>query len=250
VTPGLLPEEPEREAERARRPSRVERDRVIDALCEHYAQDQLEMGDLERLLDQASRVDDRAELLALLDGLKPLTPAPLVKGGGREEGRSLAPRQGGSELSTQHAGGRPGSLAERVPNSQLELAVWSGRVRKGSWVPARTIRVAAFMGGVELDFREARFGPGEVRVHIGAVMGGVEVLVPPGIHVEASGLALLGGFEQRLEGDAAADPDAPVLRITGFALLGGVEIETRLPGETPKEARRRRKGRGGKDGKG
>lgn len=223
---------------------------MIDALCEHYAQDRLGMGELERLLDQANRVDDRAELLALLDGFPPPTSALAKKGGGSEAGRSVASQRGSSVPSAQHTGGRPGSLAERVPDSQVEIAVLSGRVRKGSWVPARTIRVAAFMGGVELDFREAHFGPGEVRVHIGAVMGGVEILVPPGIHVEASGLALLGGFEQRLEGDAAGDPDAPVLRITGFAILGGVEIETRLPGETPKEARRRRKSRGGKDEKG
>jgi hypothetical protein len=247
VTPGLLPEDPDRAAERARRPSTAERERVIDALCEHYAQDRLEMGELEYLLDRASRAGDREELTALLDGLPALTPAaPDHRRSGGDERRLASSGEGRSDLPA-HAGGRPGSLAERVPDSQFEVAFWSGRVRKGSWVPARRIRVAAFMGGVELDFREARFGPGEVRVHIGAVMGGVEILVPPGIHVEASGFAFLGGFEERLEGDAAADPHAPTLRITGFAVLGGVEIETRLPGESPKEARRRRKGRGGAD---
>jgi hypothetical protein len=37
------------------------------------------------------------------------------------------------------------------------------------------------------------------------------------------------------------DPDRPVLRVTGLAIMGGVAIETRLLGESERDAHRRRK---------
>jgi hypothetical protein len=49
----------------------------------------------------------------------------------------------------------------------------------------------------------------------------------------------MGGFEHLT--DVAADPDAPTLRVTGFAIMGGVEISQRYPGETSRDARRRRR---------
>lgn len=115
----------------------------------------------------------------------------------------------------------------RVSDSQLEFAFWSGRKRSGSWVPARTIRVVACMGGVELDFRRAAFGVDEVELDVIAFMGGVEIVVPPGLHVETAGLALMGGFDENLEDVGPVDPDAPTLRITGFVLMGGVEVVCR-----------------------
>jgi len=37
------------------------------------------------------------------------------------------------------------------------------------------------------------------------------------------------------------DPDTPFLRIKGLCIMGGVEVSIRLPGETPREAKRRRR---------
>jgi hypothetical protein len=37
------------------------------------------------------------------------------------------------------------------------------------------------------------------------------------------------------------DPDRPVLVVKGFAMMGGVHIETRLVGETAGDAQRRRR---------
>jgi len=61
----------------------------------------------------------------------------------------------------------------------------------------------------------------------------VQIIVPPEMHVIDSGVAILGGRE--IAGDSAESlrPDAPVLRITGTCVLGGVEVK-----------RKPRKGRG------
>ena len=104
----------------------------------------------------------------------------------------------------------------------------------------------ALMGGVELDFREAAFGPGVTEVTVFALWGGVDIVVPPGLQVECSGAGILGGFERTPDelADASAaslDPGSPVLRVNGVALMGGVDVSTRLPGERERDAARRRK---------
>jgi hypothetical protein len=54
-------------------------------------------------------------------------------------------------------------------------------------------------------------------------MGGVEIIVPDDIDVETEGTGIMGGFEHFAH--TSDDPDAPLLRITGFAIMGGVEIK-------------------------
>lgn len=226
----------------ARSPSGADRQRIIDALCEHYAQDHLEVGEFERRLDRAHRISRRDELEALVSDLPTLSASPTSEPGRPSADvarRSKDQEDPGAEVVVPAGAGRV--PASRVPESQFEFAFWSGRQRSGSWIPARSIRAAAFMGSVELDFREALFGPGETRIHVVAVMGGVEIVVPPGIHVEADGLALIGAFEEKLGGGGDIPDNAPTLRITGFALMGGVEVVSRLPGESPRDARRRLK---------
>ena len=67
-----------------------------------------------------------------------------------------------------------------------------------------------------------------------SVMGGIAIIVPPHLQVECDGLAILGHFEGMERTTGEPDPDAPLLRITGVAVMGAVEISTRLPGETMK----------------
>lgn len=206
--------------------STARRQRVIDALCDHYAEDRLELHEFERRLDRAHQVRSVRELDKLLDDL------PALGSGAAKE----------LELHEEASpGGQSRVPASRVSESQFEFAIWSGRSRAGNWIPARKIRVVACMGGVELDFREALFGVEEVRVHVASILGGVEIIVPPGVHVATGGFAFMGAFEEKLAGAGPIPPDAPTIRITGFALMGGVEVTSRLPGETARQARRRLK---------
>lgn len=200
----------------------VRRQWVIDVLCEAYAEDQIGVRELESRLDEAHRARFENELAPLVSDL-------------------ILPEDAG-KLSAE---GRTGALQSaellRVPERQLSVGFWSGSVRKGSWVPARRITAVALQGGVELDFREAAFGPGIVEVRAFAVMGGIQVIVPPDLRVEASGFAIMGGFEERTESGLGGDGGGPLLKIRGFALMGAIQIDVRLPGETSREARSRRR---------
>jgi hypothetical protein len=215
--------EPDREGARS---LEGDRQRTIDALCEHFANDALDVKEFERRVDVANRAADLDDLKKLLADL----PQAQVPAKASRKGPVAAPRP------------EPATVpAERVPERQLVVGILGGGARKGSWVPARHNYGIAMMGGVELDFREARLGAGVTDVMVFAVWGGVEIVVPPHVHVESNGIGILGGFGQTGHSQVTTDPDAPMIRVKGVSFMGGVEVSVRYPGETAGDARRRRR---------
>jgi hypothetical protein len=57
-----------------------------------------------------------------------------------------------------------------------------------------------------------------------SIMGGVRLEVPPELRVEIGGFSLLGG--QRVDTDEQTHPQAPVLRLRAFSLMGGIRVWT------------------------
>ena len=87
----------------------------------------------------------------------------------------------------------------------LVLGILGGGDRKGRWrVPAR-MTVVNVLGGADLDLREAVLDAPEVEITVCSLMGGSDVIVPEGVHVELEGFALLGGnkLQPRRPGAAA-----------------------------------------------
>lgn len=198
---------------------------AIDELCDHFAGDRLTVEEFERRLDAAHQARTKDQLDALLADL-PTAPSALAR-----RAASPASRTGAHELADP----------DRVKDRELVVAVMGGNGRKGRWTPARHSVVMAVMGGAELDFRDAVMPPGVTEVQIYAFWGGVEILVPPDMHVESTGFAVMGGFDHAAEDAVEPSPGAPSLRITGIAVMGGVDISVRRPGETARDARRRRR---------
>ena len=140
----------------------------------------------------------------------------------------------------QPAAAVPVDPSRRVAARDFMVSIWGATDRKGSWTPARTITSLSIMGGAGLDFRDATFGTDEVNVRVVAVMGGAEIIVPPGVRVEWNGVAIMGGVDIG-EPVEPPGPDAPVIRVTGLVCMGSVEVVERERGETAKEARKRRR---------
>ena len=194
---------------------RQRREQTVAHLCEHFARDHIEAEDLERLIDQAYRAASLAELEALESNLPSLDQPPPRA---REEARALA---------------RPGF----APEQQFVLALMGQAVRQGGWTPGRNIYVTALLGGACLDFRDASLDPGVTEVYVVAIMGGVEIIVPPGLRVESNGIGIMGGFDTGNPGRHPADLSGPILRVTGIAVMGGVDIREREHGEDPRGRR-------------
>lgn len=114
------------------------------------------------------------------------------------------------------------------------VAVLSGAERSGVWVVPQKLHVVAVMGGVELDLTEAVFAASEVTIQVFALMGGVEITVPDDVTVISEAIGVLGGVENRSR--AVAPPGSPVVRITGIAVMGGVEIKPPKRGRLDRRA--------------
>jgi hypothetical protein len=195
------------------------RERVIARLSDHFAHDTLDVDEFERRVTVAQTAANPADIEALLADLQ-------------EDGALAMPA----------AALVPTVVADLVPAShdpETLYAIFGGIDRRGTWTVPRRMKVVAMFGGASLDLREARFPPGVIDIEVKAVMGGIQIIVPPGLAVQMHGSAIFGGFQDVNRAPANPDPDAPLLRIHGLTMMGGVSIEMRLPGESERGARRR-----------
>lgn len=204
---------------------RERREQVIAILTEQFSRDTLDLEELEKRLDLAHRADS---VVALDNLVKDLTVAE-----GTGETALAAP--GHTERAVDEA-----ALA-RWPARKRMTAIFGGVEKKGSWVCPRQVSVVAIFGGADLDLREAELAPGVTELNVTTIFGGVELIVPPWLSVEVDATAILGGFEELHRAPTTPDPERRILRVTGTAILGGVEIHTRLPGESARDAKRRRR---------
>jgi hypothetical protein len=184
----------------------ADRERVVQTLCVHFAADHLSMDSLEGRLALAYEAPSLRRLEELVSDLPQLNEQKLGAGAPAR----LAP---------------PAS----VPDRGVVIAIMGGAARKGSWMVPRHLKVVAIMGGAEIDLRDGKFSPGVTEIDVAAFMGGVEITVPPGVRVETVGAAFMGGFEASAGDTDAVDPAAPILRVSGIAIMGGVEVRVRRP---------------------
>ncbi|MGW7101048.1 DUF1707 SHOCT-like domain-containing protein [Streptomyces sp. NPDC054838] len=202
------------------RASDADRERVVERLRDAVAEGRLDMEEFEERLDAAYKSRTYAELDPLTRDL----PAP----GAAAPVASAAPAQPVSAVARAGSGA---AWADRIGGrgtSSTGIAVMSGFQRKGRWtVPAR-FDAFALMGGGELDLREANFAEPEVVINCVAVMGGIEITVPPGVEVDVRGIGFMGAFDQR-ESPCPPEPGAPRVVVTGLALMGGVEVRVKEP---------------------
>lgn len=198
------------------------KEQAVDRLRAHYVRDDIDVDTYEQMVDVAWAAGAPEDLEQLLSRLPAL------------------PGSEASAIATEDAYPAPAiaSPAEQREHG-FQIAILGGSERKGSWVPPRKLDTFAFMGGTGLDFREARLGPGVTEVRVLAFMGGTEIIVPPGVTVESSGIGIMGGFDGHNQSVPTSDPSAPVLRIRGLAVMGGIEVKMMMPGETGRDARRR-----------
>jgi hypothetical protein len=104
----------------------------------------------------------------------------------------------------------------------LEIKPMGGLRHDGSGPLDPSTTLVTAIGGMDLDLRAAALPPGGATVTKVSLVGGVSVVVAPGVRVAVSGFTLIGGRD--VERDASTPPDAPVVRVRAFGLVGGVKV--------------------------
>lgn len=191
AAPGLPePTGPSRPAIRA---SDRERDAATHRLQDAFAESRLDDSEFDERMRAALTARTRGELATLLADLPEVAPA--------QAGGQLAPA----------AGPRPGRLALGI----------KGPVRRaGRWRVPEHYTAVVYKGSGLLDLRAAELTGPVTTITAVAYKSRIDILVPPGVRVEA------GGFAVTTDAEAASPvplpPDAPVVHVRGFAYKGSV----------------------------
>jgi Domain of unknown function (DUF1707)/Cell wall-active antibiotics response 4TMS YvqF len=195
------------------RVSDAERDVTLKALGDHAAVGRLTLDELEDRASKALEAKTRGELAALTSDL---------------------PAEGDQAVTA------PAAAPSRRKPVRWLIAIMGGGHRRGRFRAVGSINSLAIMGGDEIDLREAEMEGGELTLNLFSIMGGSNVYVPDTIEVELGGFSIMGGNEVR-GNQRSPRPGAPLVRIRGFALMGGATIY-RLPpqarGVSLRDARR------------
>src|SRR4249919_2552646 len=182
-----------------------DRHQVAEVLREAAGEGRIDLDELDQRLDATYAARTYADLVPITLDL-PTTPT----------------------TPTTKVPNRPAAAPSPVvpgPAEERHLAILSGLSRKGVWVVPQHLTVVAFMGGADLDLRRAQFAAREVTITINAIMGGADIKVNPQTHVIMEGVGILGGYSGPPDNvPAELSVDSPVVRIKGFAIMGGVSV--------------------------
>ncbi|MGW1213529.1 DUF1707 SHOCT-like domain-containing protein [Streptomyces sp. NPDC002499] len=210
------------------RASDADRERVSEILRDALAEGRLDMEEFEERLEATYKARTYGELTPITRDL----PAP-----------GVVPPPVNMVKGPVGDGSWAGRIVGGEGSSTWAVAVMSGFQRKGRWTVPKRFNSFCFWGGGDIDLREANFADREVVINCVAIMGGVNVTVPPGVEVVVRGIGIMGAFDSREDG-VPGDPGAPRVIVTGFAFWGGVDVERKLTREERrrlKEERRREK---------
>ncbi|WP_197322304.1 DUF1707 domain-containing protein [Saccharomonospora sp. NB11] len=211
-----MSEQPSRRDPKQLRASDADRERVAQVLHKAMGEGRITLDELEERLDQVYTAKTLGELEPITADL----PA---------EGTTL-PSLAASQAVAPTTSSSPSQLVGGTPGSTTSIAVMSGTDRKGVWVLPRQHNSFAFWGGIKIDLRHARFAEAYSTISAVAIMGGIDVIVPDDVAVEVTGVGIMGAFETTNKKGASptAPPGAPVVKITGLAFWGAVEVK-RVP---------------------
>jgi Domain of unknown function (DUF1707) len=198
------------------RASDADRERIANVLRDAAGDGRLTMAELDERLDAVYAAKTYAELEPITHDL---------------------PATGAGYVPSTTAGPDPARFGAPATSAGA-VAILGGFSRKGNWVVPKTFNAFMLLGGGEIDMRDARFEDREVSIHIVAILGGCEVIVPEDATVRVTGVGILGAFEHSDSGGGS--PDGPVITIDGLALLGGVDVKRTPTTEAQREARQLR----------
>ena len=184
-----------------------ERERIIQQLSEHFANDRLSLDDLESRMELAYKAGSIGELQRLTADLPSASALP-VPAAAVEELPALAPDR------------------DRI------FAVMSETSRRGPWIVPQRLDLLAVMSDTTIDLTQAALPTGIIDIHIRSLWAAVKIVVPPGLQVVNRLSSLMGSVGGGGAPNDAAGPgggwkEGTVIRLTGWAVMADVQTKVR-----------------------
>jgi predicted membrane protein len=121
-------------------------------------------------------------------------------------------------------------------NSRGNIAIMGSVEKKHEPWELRSAEYTAFMGGIDLDIRKARFTQPEITLTLSAIMGGISVILPPDVAVTCNGTSILGGIDLMGRGSGGIlgstsmqsgdlKNSDKILHLKCTTIMGGIEIK-------------------------
>jgi hypothetical protein len=204
-----LPTVPPSAGNRRTAVSDADRERVATVLSTRFADDVISLDEFESRVARVYRATTRAELDALVADLEIALPAAM------SANAQLIP------------------AADTVPAHDRRFAVLANLAHHSMAAMPRRLDVSAVLGNVELDLRDATYGSGESELHLRAVLGNITITLPAGAVVEQRASSILASIECQPSPTRTGRTRGPIVRLTGHAVLGSVEIRFAERGSPP-----------------
>ncbi len=181
------------------RASDSERDAAATRLQAAFVAGRLDDTEFDQRMRAALTARTRADLAQLMTDLPGDAPA----------------------LPPAPAGSQPGRLAVTFKSSLR---------RAGRWRVPEHFTTVVYKGSGLLDLRAAELTAQVTTISAVAYKSRIDILVPPGVRVEAGGL----GVSTDSAGlDGPLPPNAPVVHVRGYSYKGTVEVTGRPPQTGP-----------------
>jgi hypothetical protein len=189
------------------------REEKISELSTIFANDDLSLEELERRIERVYKAANVSELDAITADLK----------------RASAP-------PTAYARAKVARATPSLPQpadleSRRVMSVMSTTRRLGRWAVPRRLDIVGIMADTRIDMTHASLPAGIIDVDLRVIMGSFRLVVPPNMrvineaHVFMS--AMKSNADEMAPDGAPATPNAPVIRLTGMALMSDVSIVVR-----------------------
>ena len=114
------------------------------------------------------------------------------------------------------------------------VSIFDGQHLVSTAAPFHGGNIISMFGGTLLDLTSAQPAPTGIFIDLSVVMGGVSIVVPEGWRVYNESSLMAGGFSDVTKTDSSND--APAVTLTGFVLMGGVQVSNKSPIQESEDA--------------
>ncbi len=187
------------------RPIEQVREETVDKLIVNYSRAIISAEAFERRLDEAMATDNHQQLVDLVADL----PLDADVQYDHKKERSFTPNYAATDAT----------------EDDKMISILGSNVREGQWQVPKKIIVVDVLGSAKLDFTDAIFQHQAIEVRVTNILGSLEIFVPENVNVTTRVFNIIGSAENHAP--SMAGRQAPQITITGWSLLGSIEVSVK-----------------------